>query len=133
MKSEGLVHKSEFDDWDTLESGVEIEVILEDLEDENGIVKLSSKNFRFNVTSLLTETLTSEDGCPVVSQLIDRDIPLICDGNLGQHTSLTCNPDMKAIVGGFKNSIIEKFGRKTTSSELEKGMNLLELMEQLFD
>ena len=99
----------------------------------DGIVKLSSKNFRFNVTSLLTETLTSEDGCPVVSQLRDRDIPLICEGNLGQNTSLTCNPDMKAIVGGLKNSIIKKFGRKTMSSELEKGMNLLELMEQLFD
>ena len=44
LKSEGLVHKSEFDDWDTLESGAEIEVILEDLEDENGIVKLSKRN-----------------------------------------------------------------------------------------
>ena len=43
LKSEGLIHKSEFDDWDTLESGVEIEVILEDLEDENGIVKLSKR------------------------------------------------------------------------------------------
>jgi len=43
LKSEGLIHKSEFDDWDSLESGVEIEVILEDLEDENGIVKLSKR------------------------------------------------------------------------------------------
>lgn len=43
LKSEGLIHKSEFDDWDTLESGIEIEVILEDLEDENGIVKLSKR------------------------------------------------------------------------------------------
>ena len=43
LKSEGLVNKSEFDDWDTLESGAEIEVILEDLEDENGIVKLSKR------------------------------------------------------------------------------------------
>ncbi len=43
LKSEGLVHKSEFDDWDTIESGAEIEVILEDLEDENGIVKLSKR------------------------------------------------------------------------------------------
>ncbi|MAI66346.1 MAG: 30S ribosomal protein S1 [Phycisphaerae bacterium] len=43
LKSEGLIHKSEFDDWDTLESGTEIEVILEDLEDENGIVKLSKR------------------------------------------------------------------------------------------
>jgi len=43
LKSEGLVHKSEFDNWDTLESGTEIEVILEDLEDENGIVKLSKR------------------------------------------------------------------------------------------
>ncbi len=43
LKSEGLVHKNEFDNWDTLESGAEIEVILEDLEDENGIVKLSKR------------------------------------------------------------------------------------------
>lgn len=43
LKSEGLIHKSEFDDWDTLETGTEIEVILEDLEDENGIVKLSKR------------------------------------------------------------------------------------------
>lgn len=43
LKSEGLIHKSEFDEWDTLESGTEIEVILEDLEDENGIVKLSKR------------------------------------------------------------------------------------------
>jgi hypothetical protein len=99
----------------------------------DGIVELSSKNFRFNVTALLTEILTSEDGCPVVSQLRDRDIPLICEGNLGQNTSLACNPDMKAIVGGLKNSIIKKFGLKTMGSELEKGMNLLEIMEQLFD
>ncbi|MAA55713.1 MAG: hypothetical protein CMK43_11265 [Porticoccaceae bacterium] len=99
----------------------------------DGIVKLASKDFRFNVTSLLTETLTSEDGCPVVSQLRNRDIPLICEGNIGQNTSLTCNPDMKAIGGGLKSSIIKKFGRKTMGSELEKGINLLEVMEQLFD
>jgi small subunit ribosomal protein S1 len=43
LKSEGLIHKSEFDEWDTLEYGTEIEVILEDLEDENGIVKLSKR------------------------------------------------------------------------------------------
>jgi len=43
LKSEGLIHKSEFDDWDTLETGTEIEVILEDLEDENGIIKLSKR------------------------------------------------------------------------------------------
>ena len=43
LKSEGLVHKSEFDDWDTLESGSEVEVVLEEIEDENGIVKLSKR------------------------------------------------------------------------------------------
>ena len=44
LKSEGLVHKSEFDDWDTLESGTEVEVVLEEIEDENGIVKLSKSS-----------------------------------------------------------------------------------------
>ena len=43
LKSEGLVHKSEFDDWSTLESGSEVEVVLEEIEDENGIVKLSKR------------------------------------------------------------------------------------------
>lgn len=43
LKSEGLIHKSEFEDWDTLEAGTELEVILEDLEDDNGIVKLSKR------------------------------------------------------------------------------------------
>lgn len=43
LKSEGLVHKSEFDDWDTLDSGSEVEVVLEEIEDENGIVKLSKR------------------------------------------------------------------------------------------
>ena len=99
----------------------------------DGIVKLLSKDFRFNVTSLLTETMTSENGCPVISQLRDRDIPLICEGNLGQNRLLTCNPDMKAIGGGLKSSFIKKLSHKTMGHQREKGLKLLEVMEQLFD
>ncbi|MBG79363.1 MAG: 30S ribosomal protein S1 [Phycisphaerae bacterium] len=43
LKSEGLVNKAEFDDWDTLKSGDMVEVLLEDLEDESGIIKLSKR------------------------------------------------------------------------------------------
>ena len=43
LKSEGLVNKSEFDEWDSLKTGDVIEVLLEDLEDESGIIKLSKR------------------------------------------------------------------------------------------
>ncbi|MAB82168.1 MAG: 30S ribosomal protein S1 [Phycisphaerae bacterium] len=43
LKSEGLVNKGEFDSFDTLKIGDEIEVLLEDLEDESGIIKLSKR------------------------------------------------------------------------------------------
>ena len=43
LKSEGLVNKSEFDNWDELGAGDEIEVLLEDLDDGTGILKLSKR------------------------------------------------------------------------------------------
>ncbi|MDG2200637.1 MAG: 30S ribosomal protein S1 [Phycisphaerales bacterium] len=43
LKSEGLVNKGEFDSFDNLTIGDEIEVLLEDLEDESGIIKLSKR------------------------------------------------------------------------------------------
>ncbi|MCZ6836794.1 MAG: 30S ribosomal protein S1 [Planctomycetota bacterium] len=43
LKSEGLVNKSEFDDFDSLEMGDTVEVLLENLEDESGIIKLSKR------------------------------------------------------------------------------------------
>ena len=43
LKSEGLVNKNEFDNWDTLTAGDEVEVLLEDLEDASGIIKLSKR------------------------------------------------------------------------------------------
>ncbi|MBT4524428.1 MAG: S1 RNA-binding domain-containing protein, partial [Phycisphaerae bacterium] len=62
LKSEGLIHKSEFDDWDTLESGVDIEVILEDLEDENGIIKLSKRKAdRIRIWEKVLETYSEGD------------------------------------------------------------------------
>ncbi|MHC4446766.1 MAG: 30S ribosomal protein S1 [Planctomycetota bacterium] len=43
LKSEGLVHKSEFDNYDELEVGDPVEVLLEELEDETGTVQLSKR------------------------------------------------------------------------------------------
>lgn len=43
LKSEGLIHKSEFDDYDDIEKGDIIEVLLEELEDESGAIKLSKR------------------------------------------------------------------------------------------
>ncbi|MBM44448.1 MAG: 30S ribosomal protein S1 [Phycisphaerae bacterium] len=43
LKSEGLVNKNEFEDFDGLKMGDTVEVLLEDLEDESGIIKLSKR------------------------------------------------------------------------------------------
>jgi small subunit ribosomal protein S1 len=43
LKSEGLVNKTEFDNWDDIEVGDKIEVVLEELEDESGTIKLSKR------------------------------------------------------------------------------------------
>jgi len=43
LKSEGLVNKNEFENYDDLQIGDIIEVFLEDLEDETGIIRLSKR------------------------------------------------------------------------------------------
>ncbi|MHC4210093.1 MAG: S1 RNA-binding domain-containing protein, partial [Planctomycetota bacterium] len=43
LKSEGLVNKGEFDNYDGLEIGDLIEVLLEELEDDTGAVRLSKR------------------------------------------------------------------------------------------
>jgi small subunit ribosomal protein S1 len=43
LKSEGLVNKGEFDNFDDIETGDKVEVLLEAIEDEAGIVKLSKR------------------------------------------------------------------------------------------
>jgi small subunit ribosomal protein S1 len=43
LKSEGLVNKGEFDNFEDIEIGDVIEVFLEELEDESGIIKLSKR------------------------------------------------------------------------------------------
>jgi small subunit ribosomal protein S1 len=43
LKSEGLINKTEFDNPDDLEIGDTVEVLLEELEDEDGTIKLSKR------------------------------------------------------------------------------------------
>ena len=43
LKSEGLINKNEFDNADDVEVGDTIEVLLEELEDEDGTIKLSKR------------------------------------------------------------------------------------------
>ncbi|MHC4948188.1 MAG: 30S ribosomal protein S1 [Planctomycetota bacterium] len=43
LKSEGLVNKIEFDNFDDLEVGDEVEVLLEEIEDQSGTIKLSKR------------------------------------------------------------------------------------------
>ena len=43
LKSEGLVNKSEFDNFEDLEIGDKIEVLLEEVEDQSGLIKISKR------------------------------------------------------------------------------------------
>ncbi len=43
LKSEGLVHKGEFEDFDALQNGDEVEVLLEEFDDGTGVIKLSKR------------------------------------------------------------------------------------------
>ncbi len=43
LKSEGLINKDEFDDVNAVEPGMKIQVLLESLEDESGLVQLSKR------------------------------------------------------------------------------------------
>ena len=43
LKSEGLINKGEFDNFEDLELGDKIEVLLEDVEDESGLIKISKR------------------------------------------------------------------------------------------
>ncbi len=43
LKSEGLINKTEFDDYDSLKIGDVVEVLLEQLEDESGVIQISKR------------------------------------------------------------------------------------------
>jgi small subunit ribosomal protein S1 len=43
LKSEGLINKSEFDDWAAIVPGLALEVLLEEIADENGVIQLSKR------------------------------------------------------------------------------------------
>ncbi len=43
LKSEGLVNKNEFENFESLEPGDVVEVVLEDVEDESGLIKISKR------------------------------------------------------------------------------------------
>ncbi|CAN5764425.1 30S ribosomal protein S1 [soil metagenome] len=68
FKSEGSVNRDEFKDPDSLEVGEEVEVYLENLEDDDGIVVLSKKKADFlRVWEKIREAY--EDGNPVPGTL----------------------------------------------------------------
>ena len=96
----------------------------------DGVIDLSNQDFRIEFASRLTDAATSENGCGVVSQLRDRDITLICDGNLLQKNSLACNPEMDAIGVVIKTSIIEKSRSEMLGTALQNSMKLFEAVDQ---
>lgn len=68
FKSEGSVNRDEFKDPDSLEIGEEVEVFLENLEDEDGVVVLSKKKADFlRVWEKIKEA--HESGAPVAGML----------------------------------------------------------------
>ncbi len=62
LKSEGLINKSEFDNYDDLEIGSVVEVLLEELEDETGTVRLSTRKAdRIRGWEKILETKSEDD------------------------------------------------------------------------
>ncbi|MCH8342505.1 MAG: 30S ribosomal protein S1 [Planctomycetes bacterium] len=62
LKSEGLINKSEFDNYDDLEIGSVVEVLLEELEDETGTVRLSKRKAdRIRGWEKILETKSEDD------------------------------------------------------------------------
>ena len=62
LKSEGLINKSEFDNYDDLEIGSIVEVLLEELEDETGTVRLSKRKAdRIRGWEKILETKSEDD------------------------------------------------------------------------
>jgi hypothetical protein len=96
----------------------------------DGVIDLSNQDFRIEFASRLTDAATSENGCGVASQLRDRDITFICDGNLLQTNSLACNPDMDAIGAVIKTSITEKSRSEMLGTALQNSMKLFEAVDQ---
>jgi small subunit ribosomal protein S1 len=71
FKSEGSVNRDEFKDPDSLQIGDEVEVFLENLEDEDGVVVLSKKKADFlRVWEKIKEA--HESGAPVAGTLIRK-------------------------------------------------------------
>jgi len=67
FKSEGSVNRDEFKDPDSLQVGEEVEVFLENLEDEDGVVVLSKKKADFlRVWEKIREAYESESPVPGV-------------------------------------------------------------------
>ena len=72
LKSEGVVPLSEFDDADSIEPGMEVEVYLEEVESETGLVELSKRKAdRIRGWDRLTATNREGD---VVSGVVTRKI-----------------------------------------------------------
>ncbi|MCH8165192.1 MAG: 30S ribosomal protein S1 [Planctomycetes bacterium] len=62
LKSEGLINKSEFDNYDDLAIGSVVEVLLEELEDETGTVRLSKRKAdRIRGWEKILETKSEDD------------------------------------------------------------------------
>jgi small subunit ribosomal protein S1 len=71
FKSEGSVNRDEFKDPDALQIGDEVEVFLENLEDEDGVVVLSKKKADFlRVWEKIKEA--HESGAPVAGMLVRK-------------------------------------------------------------
>ncbi len=62
LKSEGLVNKSEFDNFEDLEIGDKIEVLLEEVEDQSGLIKISKRKAdRIRGWERILETTKEDD------------------------------------------------------------------------
>ena len=118
FKSEGSVPRDEFKDASALEPGQEVEVLLESLEDDDGVVVLSKKKADFlRVWEKIKEA--HEDGTPVKGTLVRKikggvtvDLMGVDAFLPGSQIALRRVPNIEDLIGEIYDFMIIKLNKR---------------------
>ena len=118
FKSEGSVPRDEFKDASALEPGQEVEVLLESLEDDDGVVLLSKKKADFlRVWEKIKEA--HEDGTPVKGTLVRKikggvtvDLMGVDAFLPGSQIALRRVPNIEDLIGEIYDFMIIKLNKR---------------------
>lgn len=140
LKSEGLINKNEFDDFDSLKPGDKIEVMLEDVEDETGLIKISKRKAdRIRGWERVLETNKEDDVVEGIGMrkikgglLVDIGVPVFLPasqvdirrpGDIGEFIGKTVRAVILKIDRERRNIVISR--RKLIEQEREEAKERL--------